>query len=423
MTKLRNLIDVRLIESMLSSLNEINYFPSAIIDNEGNTLTAKAWQDTCKKIHCVHSQSEGGCINSDFIFTDQLQGTNTTFINRCLCGIVNCATPIIIDGENLGSFLTGQIFPDKPNIEFFKQLAGSYGLDEVSCLRAVENVPVWTQEQLDKHIAINRTLTEILVAVVYKNLKELEERKKLQTELMAAKEKAEESDRLKTAFLTNMSHELRTPMNGILGFADLLGDDSLTNEERHEYISIINDSGQSLLNVLTNVIDISKIDSNQIDCKIASFNLNEMLDELYRWFRKEMKLKDKSHLKVEVIKELRDEDSVIFSDYAKVRQIFNILLNNSTKFTHSGFIRFGYSVKEKHLRFFVQDTGKGIAQEKQHIIFDRFRQEEETMSRKYGGVGLGLSIAKSLIEMLDGKIWVESESGKGATFFFEFAYP
>lgn len=473
MTKLRELIDVGLIQSLLSNLNEIDYFPSAIIDSEGNILTATAWQESCTKFHCIHMQSEGECINCDLFIADQLPETITTSIYRCPHGIVDCVTAIIIDGKHLGNFFTGQIFLDNPDIEFLKQRANYYGFDEVTYLQPVENVPIWTQEQLDKHIAINQTLAEILVAVGYKNLKEMEarrtiqekkdrlkilcdtspdisllvdmatgtisdanlakgymqkdfrditERKKLETELLLAKEKAEESDRLKTAFLTNMAHELRTPMNGILGFADLLEDDSLTKEERHEYISIINDSGQSLLNVLTNVIEISKIDSSQINPNHASFNLNELLDELYRWFRKEMKLKDKAHLHVEVIKGLRDDKSVIFTDYAKVRHIFNLLLNNSAKFTHSGFIRFGYSVKEKQLLFFVQDTGKGIAQEKQHIIFDRFRQEEETMSRKYGGVGLGLTIAKSLVEMLGGRIWVESEFGKGATFFFELQY-
>ena len=214
--------------------------------------------------------------------------------------------------------------------------------------------------------------------------------KKAEQELKSALEKAEESDRLKTSFLANMSHELRTPMNGIMGFAELLDDDELSNEERHEYITVINDSSQSLLDVITNIVDISKIDSKQIQLRVAPFNVNSLLDELLKWFRSEKVVKDKVQLNIELIKELPVDQFIVI-----------------------------YSVKDKHIRFFVQDTGKGISAEKQCFIFEKFRQEDETLSRKYGGVGLGLTIAKGLVELIGGKIWVDSEPGKGTTFFFE----
>ncbi|MDP3432534.1 MAG: ATP-binding protein [Bacteroidota bacterium] len=245
------------------------------------------------------------------------------------------------------------------------------------------------------------------------------QQKKSEQEIKSALEKAEEGDRLKTSFLANMSHELRTPMNGIMGFAELLNDDNLSSEDRHEFINVINDSSQSLLDVITNIVDISKIDSGQVHLKTAPFNLNSLLDELLNWFMSEKVVRDKFELNIELIKELADDQCIVVSDQLKIRHIFSLLLNNSGKFTKSGFIRFGYSVHGNNIRFLVQDTGKGIAPEKQCFIFEKFRQEDETLSRKYGGVGLGLTIAKGLVELIGGKIWVDSEPEKGTTFFFE----
>jgi PAS domain S-box-containing protein len=249
--------------------------------------------------------------------------------------------------------------------------------------------------------------------------RDISERKRAEVELLIAKEKAEESNRLKTAFLANLSHELRTPMNGILGFTELLDDDTLTKETRNEYISVINDSGQSLLEVITNLMDISKIDSRQIDSRLRTFNVNSLLKELLFWFKSERIMRDKSFLKIELFKALSDEDANITSDSGKIRHIISLLLNNAAKFSSQGFIHFGYSMHGKTIRFFVQDSGKGISKDKQSEIFDRFRQEDETMSRKFGGVGLGLTISRGLVEHMGGHIGVDSEPGKGSTFWFE----
>ena len=252
--------------------------------------------------------------------------------------------------------------------------------------------------------------------------RDITERKKVETELLLAKEKAEESNRLKTSFLANLSHELRTPMNGILGFAELLDDDTLSREVRNEYISVINDSGQSLLEVITNLMDISKIDSQQMESHFRLFNLNGLLNELLKWVKSERIYREKSHIKLDLVLELPDEESVITSDPGKIRHVISLLLHNAAKFTSEGTIRFGYSVHGKSIRLFVQDTGKGISRDKQATIFERFRQEDETMSRKYGGVGLGLTIAKSLVNLIGGEIKLDSELGKGSTFWFEIPF-
>jgi len=248
------------------------------------------------------------------------------------------------------------------------------------------------------------------------------QRTKATQEMRNALAKAEESDRLKSAFLANMSHEIRTPMNGILGFAELLDDASVPPDEKHRFINIIKTNGQHLLSIINDIIDISKIDSNQLKITNVNFNLNHLLDELFITYQNEIVQKGKTEIVLQLDKTLQDTQSQIISDNIRLRQILFNLISNSLKFTKSGFIRFGYSLSENNLQFFVSDTGKGIAKDKQSIIFERFRQEEETHTRQFGGTGLGLSISKALIELMGGKIWLSSKEGEGSTFYFTIPY-
>jgi len=234
--------------------------------------------------------------------------------------------------------------------------------------------------------------------------------------------KAKRSDDLKTAFLANMSHEIRTPMNGILGFSELLDDDELTPEQRREYINIINERGRHLLTIINDILDIAKIDSNQLEVSKVTFDLHHLLDDILISYKNEQKQNGKEHIKIILEKAVDEEKSFITSDDLRLRQILNNLLSNALKFTKTGFIKFGYTIQGNKLEFFVQDTGKGIAKEKQPIIFERFRQEEETYTRQFGGTGLGLSISRGLVELLGGDIRFDSEEGKGSTFFFTIPY-
>jgi len=235
-------------------------------------------------------------------------------------------------------------------------------------------------------------------------------------------EKAKRSDNLKTAFLANMSHEIRTPMNGILGFSELLDDEDLTPEQRREYINIINERGRHLLAIINDILDIAKIDSNQLVVNKVVFDLHHLLDDVLLSYKNEQKRNNKGNLNIILEKAIDEEKVFITSDDLRLRQILNNLLSNALKFTKTGFIKFGYTIRGNKLEFFVQDTGKGIAKEKQSIIFERFRQEEETYTRQFGGTGLGLSISRGLAELLDGDIRFDSEEGKGSTFFFTIPY-
>jgi PAS domain S-box-containing protein len=240
-------------------------------------------------------------------------------------------------------------------------------------------------------------------------------RKKVEKELVKAKEKAEESDRLKLAFLANMSHEIRTPMNGILGFTELLKSPKLAGEEQQEYVRIIEKSGKRMLNIINDIISISKVESGQIEISLSETNINEQIEYLYTFFKPEALQKG---LQLSITEKLPSKYSLITTDKEKVYAILTNLVKNAIKFTDSGSIEFGCTKKGKHLEYFVKDTGAGITKSQQNIIFERFRQANETITRAHEGSGLGLAISKAYVEMLGGKIWVESEQGKGSTFYF-----
>ncbi|MEI6455728.1 MAG: response regulator [bacterium] len=238
------------------------------------------------------------------------------------------------------------------------------------------------------------------------------------TELIKAKERAEESDRLKTAFLANMSHEIRTPMNSIIGFSELLDDETLSPYDRKEYIRVIQYNGRHLLDIINNLVDIARIDSHQICITKHVFNVNHLLDKLLAQCEDARRQKSKSEVKLSLEKGLKDQAGYILSDEENLRKILANLLDNSLKFTSSGTIKFGYTAEGETLRFFVRDTGRGISKDKQSIIFEKFRQEEESFTRHFGGSGLGLSISRGLVHLMGGEMWLDSEPGTGSDFYF-----
>ncbi|HNI98587.1 MAG TPA: PAS domain S-box protein, partial [Leptospiraceae bacterium] len=253
--------------------------------------------------------------------------------------------------------------------------------------------------------------------------RDVTEKKNAEKELISAKEKAEESERLKTAFLANMSHEIRTPLSAIIGFSGLLAEsDDLNAEEKKEFADIIKDSAAGLLTLINDILDISRLDTGLLELRSEKFALNSLLKEIRTVYRLQ---KDKSDKKdIEIIMEcgLQDEKSTVICDRVRLHQIISNLMSNAMKFTEIGYIKFGYSLKNGFLEFFVKDTGSGIPAEKQSIIFERFRQADEIHDRKYGGAGLGLSIVKGLVELFGGNIRLESVSGRGSIFYFTVPY-
>jgi len=250
--------------------------------------------------------------------------------------------------------------------------------------------------------------------------RDITHRKLAEQELHIAKEKAVSADRLKSAFLANLSHEVRTPLNAIVGFSTLLKEQDTTSAEREEFVNIITRSADHLMALISDIVDIAKIESGELSITKSSFSINELLKKIYLNFQKRIKL-EKRHAIEQLILEIPTgyNDPIVVSDPSRITQIFNSLLDNAIKFTPKGVISFGYVIDHGMFRFYVKDTGIGIDHDKLGIIFQPFRQADESNSRKYGGTGLGLSISRKLTEALGGTIHVHSMPNEGSEFYFE----
>jgi len=240
-------------------------------------------------------------------------------------------------------------------------------------------------------------------------------RKKAMEDLRNALEKATQSDRLKTAFLHNMSHEIRTPMNGIIGFSELLKNSELTEDKQQKYIDIISKSSTRLLNTLNDLMDISKLETGQVLVHNSAININEELLNLYEFYNPEVEAKG---MQLMLSVEKQNDKLIIQNDRPKLEAVLSNLIKNAIKYSHQGNIDIGYSIKNKDIEFFVSDTGIGIPKNRQKAIFERFIQADIEDTKVFEGAGLGLSISKSYVEMMHGKIWVDSEEDKGSTFYF-----
>jgi signal transduction histidine kinase/ActR/RegA family two-component response regulator len=301
-------------------------------------------------------------------------------------------------------------------------------LEEINTVLEEKQEEIYIQNeelmsQKDHLQEVNRTLEEQAEEIesqnneLHRHRNHLEQLVKERTEeLVDAMKKVMESDQLKSAFLANMSHEIRTPMNAILGFSSLLNEPEVTEKEKEEFIKIIMKNGESLLVLINDIIEMSKIQSNQLDINNKQVNVTEILEELLVSFRLQAKPKG-----IALIMDVGIwRDRLICSlDSVRFKQILSNLINNSIKFTEKGFVKFGVKAKNKDfVTFYVQDTGIGIPEEAGNSIFERFLKIESMETKFYEGVGLGLSICNSLVKAMGGKIWYESKLGQGTSFYF-----
>jgi PAS domain S-box-containing protein len=254
-------------------------------------------------------------------------------------------------------------------------------------------------------------------------IRDITERKINEIELIRAKEKAEESDKLKSSFLANMSHEIRTPINGIIGFLNFLADDNLSPKRRHEYITVVNNSSIQLVKLIDDIIDVAKIEARQLSIRPVSLHLNDLMQELQVFFETYLHANHKEKIALLLDDSGFIDPCVIFVDPMRLRQILTNLIGNAIKFTEKGYIGFGYRLlPPDKLEFWVEDSGIGLAADQLEIIFERFRQAELANSRRYGGTGLGLTISRSLVQMMGGDIVVESVEDEGSIFRFTISY-
>ena len=274
---------------------------------------------------------------------------------------------------------------------------------------------------IDVSILVTPIFIEGGIVGAYGIYRDITDRKRIEKSLIIAKEKAEESDRLKSAFLSNMSHEIRTPMNAILGFSGLRSDPESSEEEKNEYIEIIKERGNDLMRIISDIIDVAKIESGQLKISIKDCKVNRLLEDIHTTFTQIKQKQGKNNVDLIIHLEVPDHEFTILTDPQRLRQVITNLVENALKFTESGAIEFGYAIKEdvgigKSIEFFIEDSGIGIPQEMHAVIFERFRQVDDSHTRTYGGTGLGLTICKNLTHLMGGELNLQSEVGKGTRF-------
>jgi PAS domain S-box-containing protein len=268
----------------------------------------------------------------------------------------------------------------------------------------------WEDATISPLLSSSGTISNIILT-----FEDITEKKKMIDDLIIAKEKAEENDRLKTAFLHNISHEIRTPMNAIVGFSDLLDDVALSAEERKNYVEIIIHNSTQLLSIINDIVNIATIEAGQERAFMKKVSLKSVCKHIYEQFTLQAKNRN---LALSFNDSYINDEIEIITDETKVKQILTNLMTNAIKFTDSGLVDFGCRVDNDFLEFYVKDTGIGVPYEKQTEIFERFHQLNVTEDRLYRGSGLGLSISKAYVQLLGGKMWLKSSPGKGSTFYF-----
>jgi len=295
--------------------------------------------------------------------------------------------------------------------------------------KTIKDGNVWQGENENRTKDGTKFLENVIISPLLKQrgnisnyiiiMEDITEKKKMLDDLIIAKEKAEESDRLKTAFLHNISHEIRTPMNAIVGFSSFLSEPDLTPEKRKIFTDVIIQSSDQLLSIITEIIEVATIEAGQVKINIGEVNLNTLLKLLYDQFLLKV---HKQNVTLSYETFFSDEEALVLTDNIKLTEILSNLIGNAVKFTNHGYVDFGYTVNEEFLEFYIRDSGIGILPEMHDEIFKRFRQVDYTSSRQFGGSGLGLSISKSYVELLGGNIWLKSEPNQGSAFYFTIPY-
>jgi signal transduction histidine kinase len=256
---------------------------------------------------------------------------------------------------------------------------------------------------------------EVMHSIVH----DITEKVKMEHELIASKEKAEENDRLKTAFLHNISHEIRTPLNAIVGFSSFLNQPNLSIDKRKEFTDIISMSSEQLLSIITDIINVATLEAGQEKIHKKEIDINHTLGALYEQFCIKSLY---PNISIQYHSDIPDSEARIVTDAVKLIQILTNLVGNALKYTREGRVEFSCALKSNELYFKIEDTGIGIPKHLHHKIFDRFWQVDSTVTREFGGTGLGLSISKAYLELMGGRIWLDSEPGKGSVFHFTVPY-
>jgi len=431
--KLKDIIDTESIQRLQDEFSYIFQIASVIVDHEGNPLTNPSNFSNACKLFANNEVFSDKCI----IFDSMLQSNLSTQVlerKKCDgCNIIIRRSPIITGGFEIANWVAGFVTIAAIDSGKTNGILKKLYQPEIDFRKALEINPLPDSEYIEKTTSFLWQICQEISSLGYdfiKLVREFTERQIMEHELKEAKTIAEESDKHKTAFLASMSHEIRTPMNAIIGFTDLLADPEFSEEEKAEFINLITNNGELLLRLIDDIIDIAKIEANVLQIETAECRVNVIINEVVMAAKDNLKKLGKDNIDIRVNLGNEIPGFSIRSDPFRLQQIFTNLVGNAQKFTTNGFIEIGYQLKtnqtlqgnETFLQFYVKDTGIGIAEDKINLIFDRFKQADEKVWKKFGGSGLGLTISKKLVNLLGGDIWVDSTVGKGSTFYFTIPY-
>jgi PAS domain S-box-containing protein len=391
---------------------------SLITNTQGVPVTKMSFSNKiCARVRST-PKGQKMCMESSMHLGKAAKEAAKPVSKPCLsCGFIDAAAPIIVDGIHIGNWLIGQVRPENVDVSKLLNYTRKLGLSDDEIEEELSGIQEISPSKFEKILNLLNVLTIELSSLGYNNLKlakTVHKHVNLERKLRQSKQEAEESDRLKSAFLANLSHEIRTPMNGIVGFSELLLQEGLTPDDRREYVRLIHQSSSQLLSIINDIIDISKIESGQIDIHPRYFDIVQLGADLESFF-----IDSANNRNIELVfanKEASEQE--IFSDEVKLRQVLTNLLSNAIKFTPKGKVEFGYeAAANNRLHVYVQDTGIGIDKEDLEFIFDRFWQAKDRDIKK-GGTGLGLAITRAYVELLGGHIEVYSKRDKGTRFSF-----
>lgn len=408
--KFSEIVDVDELQRICESFTAMTGAVMAILDLEGNILVATGWKEICTHYHRVNPCTASRCQESDTVLAGKLKAGEKYNVYKCKNGLVDVAVPILVDGEHVANFFTGQFLFEQPSVIYFSRQAEEFGFDKAAYLDALNQVPIFSESQIKAMMDFFTQFAQLIgnVGLTQKRLEDAIAKRT--AELVIAKEQADTANRAKSAFIANMSHELRTPLNAILGFSEILGRDANLSESQKETLSIIHKSGDHLLGLINDVLDIAKIEAGSVILESKPFDLRNMILDITDMLSIRAQAKNLQLL----VEQSSDFPLYILGDQGKLRQILINLISNAIKATEQGGVSLRLGFRAKRLIIEVEDTGCGIALEDQSKIFSAFVQVG--LQDKQQGTGLGLAITRQFVELMGGHISLMSEMGKGSIF-------